>query len=422
MGGQRFVSSGSVPGPHAKPGNKSERAAALLYLDQHPDEVPRHKEEDDEGPPLTDLSCAIITGVIKRAFLKPHKDVADKSATRFGHQNEMPYLKQYYEDSKSGAVPDIELCHVRNCGLAMQEEREYVRGSADAIVFEEVGDSVDSHPVECKCRSGAGFRGSVTRAIQIQKQIVELGGREQHRRLIRGKAVYARIRSSDTEKMRELIPDPHEALQLLHHCAVYGKDKAALLVGKSDGVLLYGVVVDFDDQLLENYSRILEYLYENGLQQFYQDDISKLPVKLIEEIILGDDKLKQKYQMEDFYTSFLTCRALIPSKSKAKFPIPPCDKGIPFEHSLWNGSKGGSDTTTRFTYNCQVVLPIRTPQTTVSARLMMLYFVLYHRGCQSVTGRKEPDAETILSNLSEIGTTSEFPSIPLSSIYVHFYF
>jgi hypothetical protein len=137
MGGQRFVSSGSVPGPHAKPGNKSERVEALLYLDQHPDEVPRH-EEEDEGPPLTDLSCAITQGLIKRAFLTPHKDTADKSATRFGHQNEAPYLKQYYEDSKNGVVPDIELCHVRNCGLAMQEEREYVRGSADAIAFEKI--------------------------------------------------------------------------------------------------------------------------------------------------------------------------------------------------------------------------------------------------------------------------------------------
>jgi len=285
--------------------------------------------------------------VIRRAFLKPHKDIADKSATRFGHQNEMPYLKQYYEDSKSGFVPNIELCHVQNCGLAMQNDREYVRGSADAIALEQIGeDCVDSHPVECKCRSGGGFRGSVKKAIEIQKLIAKLGGSGQRRRLLTGKAVYARIKSSATEKMGELIPDPHERLQLLHHCAVYGKDKATLLVGRSDGVLLYGVVVDFDDELLESYNRILEHIYENGLEQFYQDDISKLPFKLIEEIILGDDKLKQKYQMDDFYTSFLTFRALIPSKYKANFPIPPCEKGIPFEHSLWNGSKGGSDTVT----------------------------------------------------------------------------
>lgn len=45
---QDFVSSGSVPRPHAKPGNKSERATALLYLDQHPDEVPRHEDKDED--------------------------------------------------------------------------------------------------------------------------------------------------------------------------------------------------------------------------------------------------------------------------------------------------------------------------------------------------------------------------------------
>ena len=193
--------------------------------------------------------------------------------------------------------------------------------------------------------------------------------------------------------MKELLPNSHERIQLLHHAFCYDKKKATLLVGKSDGRLLYGLVVQFEDELLESYGRILDHLYKNGLKQFYEDDTSKLPTKLIENIILGDDKLKQKFQLDDFFTSFLTFQALIPSKSKANFPIPPCEKGIPFEHSLWNGSKGGSDTVTRFTYNCQVVLPIRTPQTVVSARLLMLYMVLYHRGCQAVTMRKQPDAD-----------------------------
>ena len=62
-----------------------------------------------------------------------------------------------------------------------------------------------------------------------------------------------------------------------------------------------------------------------------------------------------------------------------------------------NVSKGGSDTVTRFTWNCLPVLPIKTPQTVVVARYIMIYGVLYHRLIQVVSGTKklDPDTDTI---------------------------
>jgi hypothetical protein len=62
---------------------------------------------------------------------------------------------------------------------------------------------------------------------------------------------------------------------------------------------------------------------------------------------------------------------------------------VPLEYSEWNASKGGSDTVTRFTYNCQVVVPVKKPQAVIVARMFQLHAILLHRAIQSVTGTKE---------------------------------
>lgn len=91
-------------------------------------------------------------------------------------------------------------------------------------------------------------------------------------------------------------------------------------------------------------------------------------------------------------TALLIWRELIPTNSTSqKFPIPECNMLVPLDYSQWNSSKGGSDTVTRFTYNCQCIVPIKSPQSVVVARFIMLYAVLFHRMAQSVTGTKKPD-------------------------------
>ena len=60
------------------------------------------------------------------------------------------------------------------------------------------------------------------------------------------------------------------------------------------------------------------------------------------------------------------------------FPIPACNMLLPYEYALWNSSKGGSDTVTRFTWNCLSVLPIKMPQTVIVARFLLIFAVLMH--------------------------------------------
>lgn len=64
---------------------------------------------------------------------------------------------------------------------------------------------------------------------------------------------------------------------------------------------------------------------------------------------------------------------------------------LPFEHSLWNNCKGGSNTFTRFAWNCLSILPIKSPQTVVAARFFIVYAVLFHRTRQVITMSKRVD-------------------------------
>ena len=98
------------------------------------------------------------------------------------------------KDSREGHVLNVHLVVVRKCGLAMMNGHSYVRDSANAIAFKETDldelvdeevddfDPIQSHPVECKCRSGRGFDRSLSQAESIQKKIVELGGLDYDRK------------------------------------------------------------------------------------------------------------------------------------------------------------------------------------------------------------------------------------------------
>lgn len=111
-------------------------------------------------------------------------------------------------------------------------------------------------------------------------------------------------------------------------------------------------------------------------------------------MLLGNETLKKKFDVNDAMTSLLIWRALLPTSinpSPPNYPIPPINKLVPVEYSKWNSLKGGSDTATRFTYNCQLKLPNKKPQSYVTCRLLELEGILFHRVSQAVTGRKKPD-------------------------------
>ena len=107
-------------------------------------------------------------------------------------------------------------------------------------------------------------------------------------------------------------------------------------------------------------------------------------------------------------TSFLIWRELFPCGLESHtFPIPACDMLVPIEYSLWNTLKGGSDTVTGFAWNGLSILPIKSPQTAVTARFslpMPFYFI--KQGRRSQWQRSSTSIKT-LSNLSVSRITSD---------------
>ena len=400
--GVKVWETSTVPGPHKKPTVKTQRIETLEYLDEHPEASTTRQDSNEHS----DLRDAIIAGTTKKAFLKPLEG-HDKSATRLGHQNEPKYIQQYYHDSREGLVPGIKLIDVMACGLAMKKDKPYVRCSADAIAIEAIeweddgwgddgADQLKSHPVECKCRSQSGYTGSLAISKKIAGTIANRQGPDEKGRHSMGKAVYCAVHSSDRELMAELIPQASERIQILHHAYTFGTTRTTFLVGDPRGKILYGLVVTFEESLLENYGNILDYLYENGLKTFYEDETKDLPLEYIETILLGDEKLKGKYNLDDFMFSLLIWRKINPivsNPSAPKYPIPPCNMLVPLDYSLWNSSKGGSDTVTRLACNCKIIVPIKSPQSVVVARFLSLYAVLFHRLNQAVKSKKPIDID-----------------------------
>ena len=387
--------SGEVPGPHSKPTRVAERRATLLFLDKNP--VDRVDGQNVDSSNLNNLCAAITDGIIKRSFLRGLEG-EEKGAAKVGHQNEPKYLAQYFNDGCNGLVPGVDaLIDIYQPGLAVQEGRPYVGDSADGIAIERHPDDDDddddyrSHLIECKCRVGPD---KLREASEIRNRVAEIKGGMARLDVEQNKAVYLEV-SSGSPILSEVIPSTKERVQVLHHAFTYKHDRTTLLVGDPQGNIMYGLIITFDSELLEDYGKVLDFMYENGLDKFYSNDLDELPKKFIEDVLETDTTLKRKYDMDDFMTSFLIWRELrLDGPNPPNFPIPQCDLLILLSHSLWNASKGGSDTITRLAWNCLVILAIKTPQTVVVGRLFMLYAALLHRMNQAITGRKKPDVTT----------------------------
>ena len=76
-----------------------------------------------------------------------------------------------------------------------------------------------------------------------------------------------------------------------------------------------------------------------------------------------------------------------------KFPIPPCARIIPMQHSYWNSTKGGSDHTTYLLSQCKVKVGKTKfgAQLVPFTRTIQLFGVLCHRFAQMLTSRDDLD-------------------------------
>ena len=86
--------------------------------------------------------------------------------------------------------------------------------------------------------------------------------------------------------VEKLIPNKSERIQILHHAHAYGCKQTTLLVGGPEGHLLYGLIVTFEDELLEAYGEVLEFFFNSGLNVFYSQHTDIVVCLMISSRIL----------------------------------------------------------------------------------------------------------------------------------------
>ena len=88
-----------------------------------------------------------------------------------------------------------------------------------------------------------------------------------------------------------------------------------------------------------------------------------------------------------FQTDFYIWRQLRIKKA-LQLPVPPCNRILPYNHSVWNNLKGASDTATKLMWNCQIKFASSgRSQVVACAKFLQLYSILLHREYQVATAK-----------------------------------
>ena len=84
----------------------------------------------------------------------------------------------------------------------------------------------------------------------------------------------------------------------------------------------------------------------------------------------------------DSFTSCLGMWIALNSFEHTSYPLPPTARIVPFSVALWNGNKGGGDTTTSLDEIAKEQIGVRTPNNIASGRGFTNFGVVFHRNNQ----------------------------------------
>ena len=83
----------------------------------------------------------------------------------------------------------------------------------------------------------------------------------------------------------------------MHQVYTYDQEKVAYCVGNHNGRVLFRLMITFEPEFLRSYDEVLQFLCNNGLNLFYDSDIDKLPLDLIEGVLLSSRHTKDKVKI-----------------------------------------------------------------------------------------------------------------------------
>lgn len=163
--------------------------------------------------------------------------------------------------------------------------------------------------------------------------------------------------SSDDECLKYYIDSTHEAIQILHHPYSWKHNRSMLVIGDDHADIIWGITVNFEDELLDAYGRILEAIFNFTFRFVYeaapQGKQEGLPTK---DICLERAMNALEITRSELDLQFRLKRFILHSMRP---PFPPVIRIVPFWIATWNANKSGSDTYSKILATVGIHIPIR---------------------------------------------------------------
>ena len=207
----------------------------------------------------------------------------------------------------------------------MHHEKPDLKDSPDALL---ITDDDEKIPVEVKVQVSVNTfqseRSNFEEHFSQQQQ-------SQYASTIIDETKYICVNARD-DNLLKYIPRNHEDLQLLHNAYTHDARTGVLLVGNTKK-LMHGVYVDYPGELLSAHGEIIDYLYNSHLSWVY-GLLKDVPVNTIMAVLESTEMRSYKVYEEAFQNYFKLWRSINGPDVNAKFPLPPCECLIPYQHSF----------------------------------------------------------------------------------------
>ena len=329
--------------------------------------------------PMETAKINLFKRLIQSSYLAK-LSTKERDYTRRGHELEKPFARKLFEECKSKEYSGSPLLHgIFENGMVCCNQMPWVKDSNDFLAVEEdLEGELVVLPLEMKARLAA-------HRVQQEEE-----NRDNAQGLIDGLladmsqtregAKYKSISSGNPELMR-YIPDAKERMQMLHHSFTHQCNGCMLVIGNTQGEIIWAIKVNFEASTLNSYRRVVTSLYDFLLKEFY-NEAARLPQDPCLDYALRSLKIDRGAleQMFKLWHSVLT---------KLKMPLPPVSRIVPMWVATWNAIKSGSDTMTKLLDSVPALIPARSAQSVVIARLSFLLGIVGFRSYQICTARFE---------------------------------
>ena len=190
-----------------------------------------------------------------------------------------------------------------------------------------------------------GTKSAVLRPFEIKSRVAPATDQHEQARKEKYNLGTLNFVKLNNSKVFDYIEHNKERTQLLHHCIVCGINVCYLVIGNSNGEVIYSIGLEVMEKLVNSYEEILDDVYNDVLKCFFEKDVNEglnhltneENDRLIKAVEANKDQISNKWTFEDRLYLY---RAMTHQND---VPVPKSNQLIPFFCSYWNKVKPGKE-------------------------------------------------------------------------------